>query len=260
MKIGIIQLDETTGQEETKHGCDLVGGESEIIKFHQLLEKKDLQEYGMLIFPTGFTTTDPLVTARLRSMMFKVKLQEMLMKFVNQKKIILGIGSGFHLLIYLGLLPYPSLDQQISVLSNKNGSCKSTWVYLKVNTKSPCIFTKGFQGMYLPFRQEYSQLYIPTPVMEELKKNNQIVLQYSNENFEPSQEERYNPSGTKEAIAGMCDPSGRIFGMMGHPESYLHLFNHPLFTKHKLNGSLSRDWISFQLFKNAVDYVAKMES
>jgi phosphoribosylformylglycinamidine synthase len=169
---------------------------------------------------------------------------------------ILGVCNGFQLMVKLGLIP--SLedhhgDQEVTLTFNDSGRFEDRWVYLKINPKSPCLFTKGMKGVYLPIRHGEGK-FIPEDeaVQGELKRRGLIALQYSNETYrKPATEYPLNPNGSIDAVAGICDDTGRLLGMMPHPEAYLHRTNHPRWTREEL----PEEGMGLAFFRNAVQYI-----
>jgi phosphoribosylformylglycinamidine synthase len=126
-------------------------------------------------------------------------------------------------------------------------------VYLRINAASPCIFTRGLAGVYLPVRHGEGKL-IPRneQVLQTIVEKGLIALQYSREDYgEATMDYPANPNGSVAGIAGLCDETGRIFGLMPHPEAYLHYTNHPRWTREKL----PQDGMGLAIFKNAVHFV-----
>ena len=179
---------------------------------------------------------------------------EELLKFLNQGGLIIGICNGFQLLVKMGLLPGDNYfgERRVSLTYNDSGKFEDRWVYVKVNPDTPCVFLKGLEELYLPVRHGEGKFVAENKeILEELKKNNQIALQYMDpETREPTFKYPFNPNGSQEAIAGICDPSGRIFGLMPHPEAFNHWTNHPCWTREK-----NRIAQGLYIFKNAVKWV-----
>jgi len=149
--------------------------------------------------------------------------------------------------------------QNATLTFNDSGRFEDRWVHLKVNPKSPCIFTKGIEALYLPVRHGEGK-FIPASekVLAKLWSENQVVLQYVNEKLEPAGYP-FNPNGSVDNIAGICSSNGRIFGLMPHPEAFTHFTNHPRWTR--LREELKRKRLpipeegdGLKIFKNAVAF------
>jgi phosphoribosylformylglycinamidine synthase len=167
----------------------------------------------------------------------------------------MGICNGFQLLVKLGLIPSLDSDikQEATLTFNDSGKFEDRWVYLEINESSPCVFTRGLKELYLPVRHGEGK-FIPRDerVLQELKQRDLIVAWYSDTSCEvPVMEYPLNPNGSVEGIAGICDRTGRIFGMMPHPEGYLHYTNHPRWTRE----NLPEEGMGVAVFRNAVEYI-----
>jgi phosphoribosylformylglycinamidine synthase len=178
-----------------------------------------------------------------------------LLKFVSDGKLIIGICNGFQLLTKTGLLPGLNGNyekQTITLTSNDSGRFEDRWVYLKINTFSSCIFTKDIDRIYLPVRHGEGKLLTESEsTLAELKDGGHVVMQYCDEHGEITSDFPYNPNGSVISIAGLCDHSGRIFGLMPHPEAFVHYTQHPRWTREKL----PEEGDGLTIFRNAYKYI-----
>jgi phosphoribosylformylglycinamidine synthase len=126
-----------------------------------------------------------------------------------------------------------------------------------VNTFSPCVFTKGIRRIQLPVRHGEGKFVVKDEtVLRKLWSGRQVVLQYADPLTNmPTQKYPLNPNGSIDAIAGICDPTGRVFGLMPHPEAYNSPYNHPTWIYQKLNGTLPSEGQGISIFRNAIEYV-----
>ncbi len=252
-------------ERETAHALRLAGAQPEIVHLSELIYgERRLRDYHLLCFPGGFLDGDHLGAAqaaahRLRHARIKgsgERLMDHILEFIQAGKVIIGICNGFQLLVKLGLLPgfdgrYG--ERLVSLTYNDSGRFEDRWVWLKVNESSPCVFTRGLKYLYFPVRHgEGKFVTLNEEVLARLESQQQIVLQYIHpETGEPTQEYPYNPNGSLRAIAGICDPTGRIFGLMPHPEAFNHFTNHPRWTREPV----SEEDLGLRLFRNAVEYL-----
>ncbi|MEW6723243.1 MAG: phosphoribosylformylglycinamidine synthase subunit PurQ, partial [Candidatus Micrarchaeota archaeon] len=127
------------------------------------------------------------------------------------------------------------------------------WVILKGNRDSPCIFSKGIDAILVPVRHGEGK-FVPrdAAVLESLKSQNRIVFQYVDERGELAGYP-YNPNGSAMNIAGICDGTGRIFGMMPHPEAFSIAENCPYWVK----GAV-REPLGLRIFRNAAAYAEQL--
>ncbi len=251
---------------EMAHACRLAGSDQvDIIYLYDLLSGKvNLDDYHFLNLPGGFLDGDDLGSAKAMAHRIKhariagsgERLEDVLFRFTGQGKLILGVCNGFQLMVKAGLLP--ALDrqygkQEVTLTFNDSGRFEDRWVHLKVNPESPSIFSKGLQSLYLPIRHGEGK-FIPEDggILDRLSKENLITLQYAEpDGLTPTMEYPLNPNGAISAIAGICDETGRLFGMMPHPEAYLYPVNHPRWTREKV----PEEGMGLALFRNAVDYI-----
>jgi len=152
--------------------------------------------------------------------------------------------------------------RSIALTFNDCGNFRDDWVSLKVNPSSPCVFTKGFDFLELPIRHGEGKFYSGKAVIEQLFENNQVVIQYALPDGNPAEGKfPFNPNGSINDIAGICDPTGRIFGLMPHPEAFNHWTNHPDWTRDKekiKRGGKKPDsnlTTGIRIFKNGVDFI-----
>lgn len=240
-------------ERESRHAIEKSGGSADIVHLNAVLDRpKMLEDYNMLMIPGGFSFGDDLGSGKVFGNKMKFRLREPLEEFVKADKLVLGICNGFQVMVKMGLLPEPDFSQRVSLTSNDSGKFEDRWVILKGNTASPCVFTKGVEYILVPVRHGEGK-FVPkdASVLDELKRNNQVVFQYTDENGRLAGYP-YNPNGSVENIAAICDRSGRVFGMMPHPEAFNIVENCPYWVRGTVKEALG-----LRLFKNAVDYMEK---
>lgn len=236
---------------EMAYAVKTVGGVSHILHINTLLQnKKLLHDYNLLILPGGFSFGDELGSGKVLANIFANKMWNELMTFISQKKLILGVCNGFQVLVKMGLLPDLSGKQKTTLMCNDSRKFEDRWVHLKINPLSPCIFTNGLQSLYLPVRHGEGKFITDETTLGYIVEKNLYVLQYVDQN-ENLAGYPHNPNGSLMNMAGMCDESGQVFGLMPHPEAYTHFTNHPRWTR--LEGLLKPNGLS--IFENAKKYV-----
>lgn len=238
---------------ETAYSIKTAGGNAEIRHASEILENpKLLEDYNFLVFPGGFSFGDDIASGKVLSNRFRYKAGERLLEFMNAKKLVMGICNGFQVLVKMGLLPTPDFEQRVTLTFNESGKFEDRWINALMNPKSPCIFTKGIERMDLPVRHGEGRL-IPASkeILDSIVKDELHVFQYVNPNGETGAYP-WNPNGSVLGIGGICDKSGRIFGLMPHPEAYNSKTNHPCWA----NG-VSTGGEGLEIFKNAVDWLER---
>ena len=256
---------------ETDFSLRQAGAESHRIHINELISgdktghKTRLEDYHILVFGGGFSWADDHGAGVIMASKLRHHLGGQIENFIEHGKLILGICNGFQALVNLGLLPgfgYHYNDRRVALTYNNSGNFIDAWVNLKVNPKSQCVFTKGISSLELPVRHGEGKFYAAGDAIELLFDNNQVVLQYADENGdEACGEWPLNPNGSLKDIAGICDPSGRIFGLMPHPEAFNHYTNHPDWTRKKEalirqgRAIVSEEGQGIKVFRNAVEYI-----
>ncbi len=238
-------------ENETKFVIERVGGSAEIVHLNELIENpKRIENYNFIAIPGGFAHGDDLGSGKVFANKIKYRMHDAFEQFIKDGKLMIGICNGFQVIIKLGLVPVPDFQQRATLTMNDSGKFEDRWVTLKANKASPCIFTRGIEYLQLPVRHGEGKLVPKNEAeMKFILENNLHTLQYVNEKGElagyPS-----NPNGSPHNIAAICDKSGRIFGMMPHPEAFNHPTNHPLWPFGKVNEAQG-----LKIFKNAVEFL-----
>jgi phosphoribosylformylglycinamidine synthase len=223
-KVLILRTAGTNCDHETKFACEKVGMVGKLVHINQLIEeKKRLLKYDVLIIPGGFTYGDDLGAGNLLANEIRYKLKKEIEEFIRRKKLVLGICNGFQVLVKLGILPFGVVtEQKITLAPNTSGMFQCEWVTLKVNPTN-CIFTQEIEELELPIAHREGRVIGEEKILKELMNKKQIPLQYKG----------YNPNGSFLSIAGICDPTGRVFGLMPHPERFISFLQHPLWGNNK---------------------------
>lgn len=244
---------------ETAFALELAGATAVRGHINALIEGEvDLADFQILAFGGGFSWGDDHGAGVIQAVRLRTNLGQQLLDFVAADKLVIGICNGFQTLVNLGLLPAIDNDYQarsVALTYNDCGNFRDQWVHLQVNDASPCLFTRGMGQVELPVRHGEGKFWAPQATLEQLAANNQIVLRYTHADGQVAQGAfPANPNGSLDDIAGICDPSGRIFGLMPHPEAYNHPSNHPDWTLKKVTGDTSNDSLTpgVQIFRNAV--------
>jgi phosphoribosylformylglycinamidine synthase len=249
---------------ETKRALELAGFDVIDLAHLNFIARGEINfdSYGLIVFPGGFLDGDDLGAAQACANRIRHtrvggrRLIDALISFVSKGRLLLGICNGFQLLVKLGMLPGFGRDYSGRVLTltgNDSGRFEDRWVRLMVDQDSPCVFTRGVNGLYLPVRHGEGKIIGMDPtICRRLIASHQAPLRYTApDSDKPTQEYPSNPNGSEEAIAAVCDPTGRVFGMMPHPEAYLHRTNHPRWTREEL----PEEGAGLVIFRNAGEYI-----
>lgn len=220
-----------------------------------------------MALPGGFTYGDDIAAGKILANELRHRLVGQTRRFIQKGRLIIGICNGFQILVKSGLLPGNlDLTQEASLTINDSAKFEDRWVYLRTKSSLPgwqagklrakkCIWTKGLsEVIYLPVAHgEGKFLTMDNSVLERLKKNGQIVFQYSNQKGGLSAYPD-NPNGSQDSIAGICDDTGRILGLMPHPERHIELSQHP--RRHSENKQKT-EGDGLLIFKNGVEYARR---
>lgn len=252
-------------EQETAHANRIVGFAVDIVHISALMEgTKSIHDYDFLNLPGGFLDGDDLGAGKAQAVKWRYqpmkdstkRFIDDLLTFVSDEKLIIGICNGFQLLTKTGLLPgFKNNHQQqtVTLTVNDSGRFEDRWVYVKSNSLSSCIFTKDVDKIYLPVRHGEGKLVVGADVTaSELIDNGHVVMQYCDEHGKIAEEFPANPNGSVMSIAGLCDSSGRVFGLMPHPEAFVHYTQHPRWTRE----ALPEEGGGLKIFRNAYEYLA----
>ena len=258
---------------ETKAVFEMVGAQAERIHVNRFVSgDADLSTYDILAVPGGFSFGDHLGSGRLLGNRMRFAMRESLMSFVNAGKPIIGICNGFQVLVKTGLLPGPETDrspdflQRGSLTLNDSGRYEDRRVTLELDPESPCIWTKGMDRIECPVRHGEGKYVMPSSEdLDRLSEHHQLTVRYVDPSTpvgdgitdEPLPYP-LSPNGSMRNIAGICDASGLVFGLMPHPEAIYARWLHPEHTRHATSDTDGMDgWEGqgLQIFRNAVEYV-----
>ena len=251
---------------ETAYAFQLAGAKTRFVHINSLIDgSANLASFQILVFIGGFGWGDDHGAGVIQAVRMKTNIGGQLVEFVDNGNLVLGICNGFQALVNLGLLPgLTQNDHQrlVALTFNDCGNFRDQWVALRANPASPCVFTRGIDLAELPVRHGEGKFFAAEATLAELRQNNQIALQYALPDGAPAGGRfPFNPNGSVDDIAGICDATGRIFGLMPHPEGYNHPTNHPDWTRHKeidRRRGVSRQGdipVGVRILQNAVEYI-----
>ncbi|MFH1662625.1 MAG: phosphoribosylformylglycinamidine synthase I [Chloroflexota bacterium] len=251
VKTLILRAPGTNCDEETAFAFQQAGAETTLVHIGQLINReKKLADYQIMVFPGGFTYGDDLGAGRVLANEIRLKLGTDIERFIENGYLIMGICNGFQVLVKAGILPGLNSQQGLTLTTNDSGRFECRWVYLGVNSNSKCIFTRGIECLYLPVAHGEGKIVAAADTLEKLD----IALYYTDEKGNQSAGYPYNPNGSMENIAGICDGTGRIFALMPHPERHIIPSQHPGW----LMGKAGKQGNGLKVFQNAVDWIKRL--
>ncbi len=240
----------TNCDQETAYAFQQAGAVASLCHINQLIRReRRLADYQILVIPGGFTYGDDIAAGRVLANELKIKQGEDIRQLVDSGGLILGICNGFQVMAKAGILP-DIRDQAappLTLATNDSAKFECRWVHLLVQKKSPCIFTRDVDSLYLPVAHGEGKVVTDVRGLREIN----AVLYYTDESGNAQAGYPHNPNGSMNNIAGVCDPTGRIFALMPHPERHIQFTQHPQWTRKK-----ARDFgDGFSIFRNAVEFV-----
>jgi len=224
-------------QVTSRHVADVLDGGEDVLSSHQ-----------MLAFIGGFSFGDHIASGRVFANRLRARLGDRLARYIDDGGLALGICNGFQTLVKLGVLP--AMDrrageglaaQSASLVANERLGYRDAWVRLGFDGASPCVFTRGLgeRTLDLPSRHGEGKLVFADEAVRAAAADAHLIpVHYVDPSGAPTEAWPDNPNGSRGGAAGLCDPSGRIFGLMPHPEAYLDPENHPRWRAQLAAGEL----------------------
>ena len=254
IKVLVLRTAGINCDQETAHAFNIAGATSETHHVNELIKNPSLlNEFQILALPGGFSYGDDIASGRILANQILHHFYDAIIQFVSAGKLVIGICNGFQVLVKTGLLPGCDVPDdkrtQATVTHNDSGKFEDRWVYLKPATDK-CVFITPGQQLYLPVAHGEGKVYLHDDIAKSVNEN-QIAFRYvdSNGHFGGYP---INPNGAPDHIAGLCDTTGQIFGLMPHPERHIHKTHHPRWTRNE--GNETPDGLT--IFRNAVNYFA----
>ncbi|MDR3109976.1 MAG: phosphoribosylformylglycinamidine synthase I [Planctomycetaceae bacterium] len=254
-KVLILRAPGTNCDVETAFAFTVAGADCDCVHINRLLEKPDLLGgYQVLCLPGGFSFGDDIAAGRIMATRFRNHLLEPITNFKEDGKLILGICNGFQILIKSGILLADTPGGSPATLAwNVSGMYTDRWV--KLSPKSDrCVFLRGIDEMFLPIAHAEGRFVgRDNATLDTLEANGQLVLRYI---------DGTNPNGAERDVAGVCDSTGRVFGLMPHPERFIVPTQHPHWTRYACDEQVKRNWRNREvgdglaIFRNAVSFFA----
>lgn len=236
---------------EAEFAFQQAGGEAQRVHINRLRENPaSLLRYQVLVVPGGFTYGDDVAAGKILANELRHFLGEALQRFRDADRLILGICNGFQALLKAGIILPPDEDGPLATLApNVSGKFEDRWIHLQVSPGN-CPFLKGYQRLYVPVAHgEGNFVCRESWILKGLQQAGQVVLRYVDAQDNPGPYP-INPNGSQGDVAGLCDASGRVLGLMPHPERHVLPTQHPQWTR----LGLQPEGEGLRLFRNAVQY------
>jgi phosphoribosylformylglycinamidine synthase len=240
-------------EEETEAAYTMAGAETVLVHVHEFLsEAYSIHDFQIIHFPGGFSFGDHLGAGRVLANRIRFKktkkgssFLEELLEFSRRGGFLFGICNGFQILVSLGLLPGFSDKEEakISLVQNEGSAFQDRWVSCRFESKNLLSKLWMSDEIYLPIRHGEGRLFVSDEsTIQKIEDHNLIAMTYSQE----------NPNGSFRNCAALSDPSGRILGMMPHPEAFLSFYNNPQWCGQKFDSAKAH---GLKFFENLIQYV-----
>jgi phosphoribosylformylglycinamidine synthase len=238
---------------ESAHCFETAGAAVDRVHVNELIGgARSLEDYHVFFIPGGFSFGDDIASGKVLANKMLAHLDDEIRAFVDGGLLVIGICNGFQVLVKMGLLPgYSGMGvQDATITFNDSGRFEDRWVHLEVEHRSPCVYTVGIDSLYLPVRHGEGK-FLPRDgeTLERIEQDHLVALRYVDGEGRPANYP-LNPNGSVNGIAGICDRTGRVFGMMPHPEAYNHVTNHPRWTRERV----PEEGMGLAIFRNAVRF------
>ena len=230
-----------------------------------------LDRFAIFVVPGGFSFGDHVGSGALLAALLARALREPLARFVDRGGLVLGVCNGFQVLVRMGLVPAAGAAgatggaaQSVALVHNDSGRFEDRWVHVAFDAASPCVWTRGIAWLELPVRHGEGKLVAPEAELAAIDAAHLGAARYAAAGTAAAEDSgsplRYpaNPNGSLRNLAGLCDPTGQVFGLMPHPEAFLHRYHHPAWRNTPHAAGAAPDEAALGLFRNAVRHVVSM--
>lgn len=251
-KICILISDGTNCDEDLFYAFEKAGGSPQYVHVNELRNKeKQLKDFQILALPGGFSYGDDLTSGKVLAVELMSFFRKDLQEFVDKKGFILGVCNGFQTLVRTGLLPFTTLGTMHATLTNNDsGHFECRWAKMKVEKGSKASYLNNIDyHLTVSINHGEGKFFTDKKTLKEIEEKKLVVFRYVDESGKPTQAYPANPNGALHAIAGICDPTGRILGFMPHPEKFVDKTQYPNWRRENNTPT------NLQLFENIVNFV-----
>ncbi len=249
-EVCVLRAPGTNCDMETAQSIRSLGIEARVVHIKRFMDGLErFSRYDGLVIPGGFSYGDHIRAGALLGKILRERFGEELDDFTLDDKPILGICNGFQILVECGLLPGDFDSAALGRNTSSKFECR--WVHLR-REKTDCIFTKGMEKISLPVAHGEGRFFVDEKTLKRIKHRRQIVFNYVMEDGRPCRGEYpWNPNGSIDDIAGICNEKGTTLGLMPHPERAYHIFMHPRWSRERPDSHGD----GYRIFKNMVEYI-----
>jgi len=259
-KVLILKTGGTNCDDEMRYAFDKARGISEVVHVNELRWKeKKLSDYNILGLPGGFSYGDDVRSGKILALELTSYLGDQINDFINHRGLVLGVCNGFQVLVRTGLLPFGTMgEMQATLTDNDSGKFECRPVNLKI-TDSKCVFIKDAKGKIVsyPVAHGEGKFFARQTELQKIESEKLVVFRYVDILGNPTQKYPQNPNGAVNAIAGICDSSGMILGLMPHPERAVRETQYPNWRRRRIEGQPIKPE-GIIIFENMVNHAKQM--
>ena len=236
-KVCILKSDGTNCDEDLAFAFQIAGAVPTLVHVNELRKKsKKLADFQILALPGGFSYGDDLASGKVLAVELMSFFKDYLKKFVDKKGYILGVCNGFQTLIRTGLLPFNKIGTMSATLTNNDsGHFECRFVKIKSEKSAASYFDDLDISLDVSVNHGEGKFFADKKILDQLEKNRLIVFRYVDEKGNPTMHYPENPNGALRSIAGITDKTGRILGLMPHPEKFVEITQHPNWRREKFD-------------------------
>ncbi|MFV2066535.1 MAG: phosphoribosylformylglycinamidine synthase I [Pirellulales bacterium] len=249
----IVRAPGTNCDEETAFAFERAGAVAQRVHIRRWLERPALSdEFQILCLPGGFSYGDDVAAGRILANQIRHHLAERVEEFLEQDKLILGICNGLQILLKSGLLvPEDHHGPRVTLTWNDSGRFEDRWVTLDVDGRQS-IFLRDMVRLELPIAHAEGKFVARDQrTLDQLSRDGCLTLRYTADVAQGAGVPYpYNPNGSMGNVAAVADRTGRMLGMMPHPERHLTATHHPAWTRRPPADVGD----GLKIFANAVSY------
>jgi len=260
VQVLVLRAAGTNCDKETAFAFERAGAKPVLYHINEILAQPQLvsfKKYQVLVIPGGFSYGDDISAGKVLALQIRTYLIEPLLRFVDDGGVVFGICNGFQVLVKTGLLPRLNgkLAQQVTLMWNDTGRYEDRWVNLRCETDR-CVAAKKGDTFFLPVAHAEGKFVAKdSATLKHLEKNGYVLFRYIRADGSPATSFPENPNGSQNAIAAICDETGRVFGLMPHPERHIFPYQNPSF--HRLERKLEQnetDGDGMRIFRRIVNH------
>ncbi|MDC0934868.1 phosphoribosylformylglycinamidine synthase I [Pirellulales bacterium] len=246
-RVLVVRAPGTNCDAETRYAFQLAGARANVLHLNRWLESPTLlRDVEILCVPGGFSYGDDIAAGRIFANQLRCQLGDEIRRFRDDGGLVLGICNGFQVLLKSGLLDEHAATSPMATLAwNRSGRYVDRWVRLAVDA-GQCVFLAGIETIALPIAHAEGNFQtVDDSAFERLEQAGRFPLRYCPADDSDAD---YNPNGAQGNVAGMCDATGQVLGLMPHPERFIDPRQHPSWTREPT----AEEGAGLQLFRNAV--------